>query len=61
MDYADALATFDGCKVELHVSNPHDRDRWRHRSVLAPVVTGTIQGFGADGYRLAVEAAVAKT
>jgi 3-dehydroquinate dehydratase-2 len=56
---ADALATFEGVKVELHVSNPHARDEWRHVSVIAPVVTGTIQGFGANGYRLAVEAVAA--
>lgn len=57
---ADALATFDGVKVELHISNPHAREQWRHLSVVAPCVTGTIAGFGAHGYRLAVEAVVAK-
>jgi 3-dehydroquinate dehydratase-2 len=56
---ADALATFEGVKVELHVSNPNARDEWRTVSVIAPVVTGTIAGFGAHGYRLAVEAAAA--
>jgi 3-dehydroquinate dehydratase-2 len=56
---ADALATFEGVKVELHVSNPSAREAFRHVSVLAPVVTGTIAGFGADGYRLAALAAVA--
>ncbi|MCU1426937.1 MAG: 3-dehydroquinate dehydratase [Actinomycetia bacterium] len=56
---ADALATFDGVKVELHVSNPSARDEWRHLSVIAPVVTGTIAGFGADGYRLALDAVAA--
>jgi 3-dehydroquinate dehydratase II len=53
---ADALATFEGMKIELHVSNPNARDDWRHVSVMAPVVTGTIAGFGANGYRLAIEA-----
>jgi 3-dehydroquinate dehydratase II len=53
---ADALSTFDGVKVELHVSNPNAREQFRHVSVIAPVVTGTIAGFGADGYRLAAEA-----
>jgi 3-dehydroquinate dehydratase II len=57
---ADALQTFDGVKVELHVSNPNAREEWRRLSVVAPVVTGTIAGFGRDGYRLAVEAAVAR-
>jgi 3-dehydroquinate dehydratase II len=53
---ADALAAFDGIVVELHLSNPHAREEWRHTSVVAPVVTGTITGFGAAGYRLAIEA-----
>ena len=57
---ADALATFEGVKVELHVSNPSAREEWRRHSVIAPYVTGTIAGFGAAGYRLAVEAAVAR-
>lgn len=56
---ADALATYDGIKVELHISNPSAREEWRHLSVLAPVVTGTIAGFGPTGYRLAAEAVVA--
>jgi 3-dehydroquinate dehydratase-2 len=53
----DALATFDGVKIELHLSNPHTREEWRHQSVVAPVVDGTITGFRATGYRLAIEAA----
>jgi 3-dehydroquinate dehydratase-2 len=56
---ADALATFDGVKVELHLSNPSSREEWRRRSVVAPYVTGTVAGFGRCGYRLAVEAALA--
>ena len=46
-------------KVELHLSNPSAREEWRRTSVVAPYVTGTVAGFGRDGYRLAVEAAVA--
>jgi 3-dehydroquinate dehydratase-2 len=57
---ADALATFDGVKVELHISNPAAREEWRIASVIAPYVTGTIAGFGRPGYGLAVEAAIAK-
>jgi len=57
---ADALASFDGVKVELHLSNPSSREEWRRRSVVAPYVTGTVAGFGRTGYRLAVEAAVAR-
>lgn len=52
----DALAAFDGPVVELHISNPTSREPWRATSVVAPVATGTISGFGAAGYRLAVEA-----
>ena len=55
---ADALAAFDGVKVELHLSNPASRESWRRRSVIAPYVTGTIAGFGRSGYRLALEAVV---
>ena len=57
---ADALAAYDGVKVELHLSNPSAREEWRRTSVVAPYVTGTIAGFGRTGYRLAVEAAVSK-
>lgn len=56
---ADALATFEGVKVELHISNPNAREHWRHTSVISPYVTGHMAGFGAAGYRLAVEAAIA--
>ena len=55
---ADALAAYDGVVVEVHLSNPAAREAWRHTSVIAPVATGTIAGFGGAGYRLAVEAAV---
>src|ERR1700704_5614591 len=55
---ADALAAFDGVKVERHGSNPAGREAWRQLSVIAPSVTGTVAGFGRAGYRLAVDAAV---
>jgi 3-dehydroquinate dehydratase-2 len=55
----DAVASFDGVAVELHLTNPAGREPWRHTSVLAPVVDGSIAGFGPLGYRLAV-AAVAR-
>jgi len=55
---ADALAAYDGVVVEVHLSNPAAREEWRHTSVIAPVATGTIAGFGGTGYRLAVEAAL---
>ncbi len=56
----DALAAFNGVIVELHISNPNAREPWRHTSVVAPVATGTISGFGIDGYDLAVDAVAAK-
>ncbi|MEZ5169783.1 MAG: type II 3-dehydroquinate dehydratase [Acidimicrobiia bacterium] len=56
---ADALAAYDGVSVELHISNPAAREEWRRRSVVAPHVTGTVAGFGAAGYRLAVDAVAA--
>jgi 3-dehydroquinate dehydratase-2 len=56
---ADALACYDGVAVELHLTNPAAREEWRHLSVIAPVVTGTVAGFGRVGYRLAAEAVVA--
>lgn len=49
----DALAAFAGPIVELHLSNPQAREAWRHQSVVAPVATGLVSGFGGDGYRLA--------
>lgn len=52
----DALAAFEGPVVELHISNPAAREEWRRVSVVAPVATGTIAGFGGDGYRLAIDA-----
>jgi len=57
---ADALKAYDGVKVELHLSNPAAREEWRRTSVIAPSVTGTVSGFGADGYRLAIDAAVTR-
>jgi 3-dehydroquinate dehydratase-2 len=52
----DALAAFDGVKIELHLSNPNAREPWRHTSVVAPVVDASLVGLGADGYPLALEA-----
>ena len=52
----DALAAFDGPVVELHLSNPERREPWRRTSVVAPIASGTIAGFGGAGYRLALDA-----
>ncbi|MGB9113184.1 MAG: type II 3-dehydroquinate dehydratase [Acidimicrobiales bacterium] len=53
----DALAAFPGPVVEVHLSNPLARERWRQGSVIAPVANGYIGGFGGFGYELAVMAA----
>jgi 3-dehydroquinate dehydratase II len=52
----DALAAFEGPIVELHLSNPGARQSWRSVSVITPVATGLICGFGGAGYRLAIQA-----
>jgi 3-dehydroquinate dehydratase II len=52
----DALAAFDGRKIEMHLSNPKAREAWRHVSVVAPVVHGSIVGLGMRGYELALRA-----
>lgn len=52
----DALAAFEGPVVEVHISNPNAREPWRHISVVAPVARGTIMGFGAHGYEMAIDA-----
>lgn len=52
----DALAAFQGPIVELHLSNPNAREPWRHTSVVAPVASGSIVGFGGHGYELAARA-----
>ncbi|MEO5678167.1 MAG: type II 3-dehydroquinate dehydratase [Acidimicrobiales bacterium] len=56
---ADALASFAGPVIELHLSNPDAREPWRRTSVVAPVAAGTIAGFGGHGYRLAITAVAA--
>ena len=42
--------------VEVHISNVNNREEYRRHSMIAPACIGTIQGFGIDSYRLAVEA-----
>lgn len=56
----DALKTFEGFKVELHLTNPHRRETFRHVSHMSPAVDGVIAGFGAEGYTLALEAVAAR-
>lgn len=54
----DALRSYKGHAIEVHLSNPGAREEFRHVSVLAPVVSGSISGFGALGYSLALRALV---
>ena len=52
----DALAIYPGVKIEVHLSNPAAREPFRHVSVIAGVVNGTIAGFGGLSYDLALDA-----
>lgn len=55
----DAIKAITVPVIEVHLSNPAARERFRHRSFVAPVAAGVIQGFGARGYLLALDAAAA--
>jgi 3-dehydroquinate dehydratase-2 len=52
----DALLACEIPIIELHLSNPHRREAFRHRSYASRVATGIVAGFGAHGYELALEA-----
>ncbi|HEY7176187.1 MAG TPA: type II 3-dehydroquinate dehydratase [Micromonosporaceae bacterium] len=51
----DACASLTAPLVEVHISNIHARESFRHHSVISAVATGVICGLGIDGYRLALE------
>lgn len=55
-DAAAQLSTVGLRLVEVHLTNPAARERFRHTSVVAGVATGTVAGFGPDSYRLALAA-----
>ena len=51
----DCISSITSPVVEVHISNIHQREPFRHQSLLSAVCRGVIVGFGLDGYRLAVE------
>jgi 3-dehydroquinate dehydratase-2 len=56
----DALAGVDIPFVEVHISNVHQRESFRHHSYLSGIAQGVICGLGADGYRFAIDFALKK-
>jgi len=57
----DACAQLTGPLVEVHLTNPATRERFRHTSVVASVATGTVSGFGLESYVLALRAVASRT
>ena len=52
----DAIAAVDVPVIEIHISNVHKREEFRHHSLISAACKGVICGFGLDSYRLAIEA-----
>ena len=57
----DAIAAIKVPVVEVHISNVHSREEFRHRSLISAVCKGVICGFGLESYRLGVEALLARS
>ena len=55
---ADAIRSINCPVIEVHISNVHRREEYRHHSYLSPACQGVILGFGMDSYRLALEALI---
>ncbi len=55
---ADAISAIKCPVIEVHISNTHKREAFRHHSFLSAVCMGVILGFGTDSYRLAIEALI---
>ena len=56
----DAIKGVSTPVIEVHISNVHNREEFRHHSAISPACLGVICGFGLDSYRLAVEALLHK-
>jgi 3-dehydroquinate dehydratase-2 len=52
----DAIRAIDAPVIEVHISNVHAREEYRHNSMISCACKGVILGFGLDSYRLAIEA-----
>ncbi len=57
---ADAIRAIKTPVIEVHISNVHQREEFRHHSFLSPAAAGIIIGFGLESYRLAVDSFVKK-
>ena len=56
----DAIRAISAPTIEVHISNVHQREEFRHRSMISCACIGVICGFGLDSYRLAIEALLAR-